>query len=108
MKRGGLLRKDYRRLSNDFESEGLMAERGPWNLARERRLQDRCALSREEGDVVRDTLRCMKRNFLSSWLRTDLVGKEEKQEGRQEHQRRCEEKGKRVDEKRRRKKRTKR
>ena len=47
-----------------------MAQRGLWNLAREKMLQDRGALPKEEGDVVE--------NFLSSWLREDVEGKEER------------------------------
>ena len=31
----------------------VMAQKGPWNLSRENMLQDRGALPKEEGDVVR-------------------------------------------------------
>ena len=46
--------KEYRRLLHDFELEGLMAQKGLWNLAREKRLHDRGALPREECDVIRE------------------------------------------------------
>ena len=55
-----------------------MAHRREWNLARDKRLQDRGALPREEGDVVREYNARDEENFLSSWLREDLVGKEER------------------------------
>ena len=44
----------------------------------ERRLQERGALPREEGDVIREYEAMHEENFLSSWLREDLVGKEER------------------------------
>ena len=34
-----------------------MAQKGPWNLAREKMLQDRGALPWEEGDIVRQRWR---------------------------------------------------
>ena len=34
--RGGLLGKEYRKLLNELESGGSMAQKGPWNLAREK------------------------------------------------------------------------
>ena len=67
--------KEYRRLLNEYELEELMAQRGLWNLAKEKRLQDRGALPREEGDVIREYNAMHEENFLSSWLREDLVGK---------------------------------
>ena len=45
---------------------------------RERSLQVRGALPKEEGDVVREFYAMHEENFLSSWLREDLVGKEER------------------------------
>ena len=33
--------------------EGFMEQKGLWNLAREKMLQDRGALPKEEGDVLR-------------------------------------------------------
>ena len=70
--------ESYRRLPNEFESEGWMAQQGLWSFAREKRLQDRGALPREEGDVVREYKAVYEENFLSSWLREDLVRKEER------------------------------
>ena len=55
-----------------------MAQKGLWNLARERRLQDRGVSFREEGDVVREYQAMHAKNFLSTWLREDVVGQEER------------------------------
>ena len=43
-----------------------------------KRLQDRGALPREEGDVIREYNAMHEENFLSSWLREDLIGEEER------------------------------
>ena len=71
-----ITRKEYRRLLDAFECEGLMSQRGLWNLARDKRLQDRGALPRGEGDVIREYTAMHEENFWSS-LREDLVGKED-------------------------------
>ena len=47
-----ITRKEYQRLLNKFEMEGFMAQKGSWNLVREKMLRDRGALPTEEGDVV--------------------------------------------------------
>ena len=41
-------RKECRRLSNEFETGGFMAQIGQWNLAREKMLQDRGACLRKK------------------------------------------------------------
>ena len=46
-----------------------MAHKRSWNLAREKRLQDRGALRREEGDAIREHSAMHEENFLSNWLR---------------------------------------
>ena len=56
-----ITRKEYRRPSNEFEMGGFMAQKGPWNLVREM-LQDRGALPKEEGDIVRKYKGCTKTN----------------------------------------------
>ena len=61
--------KEYQR--NKFEMEGFMAQKGLWNLARNKALQDRGALPREEGDAIREFQAMREENFLSSWLRED-------------------------------------
>ena len=43
-----ITRKEYRRLWNEFEMRGFMAQKGQWYLAREKMLQDRGALPKEE------------------------------------------------------------
>ena len=45
---------------------------------REKMLQDRGALPKEEGNLVASTTPCMKKNILSSWLREDLKGIDER------------------------------
>ena len=45
---------------------------------REKRLQDIGAVPREEGAVIRKYNAMHEENFLSSWLREDLVGEEER------------------------------
>ena len=67
-------------------------QKGFWNLASEKRLQDRGALPREEGDVIRECNAMHEENFLTSWPREDLVGGKKK-EGRQGNLRRGEDKG---------------
>ena len=73
-----ITRKEYKRLINDFELEGLRAQKGLWNLAREKILQKRGAIPKEECDVIREYNAMHEENFLSSWLRADLVEKEER------------------------------
>ena len=53
-KKKRITRKEYRRLLNKFEMGGFMAQKGLWNLARERMLQDRGALPKEKDDIVGD------------------------------------------------------
>ena len=67
-----------RRLSNEFEMGGFMAQKGLWNLARDKMLQDRGALPEEEGDVVREYKAMHEEHFLISWLREDVEGKKER------------------------------
>ena len=71
-----ITRKEYRKLWNEFEAEGFKAQKGLWNVAREKLLQDRGALPEEEGDIVREYRAMREENFLSSWLREDVVGTE--------------------------------
>ena len=49
-----IARKEYQRLVNKFHMEGFMAQKGLWNLAKEKILRERDALSKEEGDAVRE------------------------------------------------------
>ena len=52
-KKRKIARKEHQRLSNKFEMEGFVAQKGLWNLARNTALQDRGALPQEEGDTIR-------------------------------------------------------
>ena len=49
-----ITRKEHQRLLNKFEMEGFMTQKGWWNLARNKVLQDRGALPQEEGDTIRE------------------------------------------------------
>ena len=49
-----ITRKEYQRLLNKFEMEGCIAQKGLGNLVREKVLQDRRELPKEEGDVIRE------------------------------------------------------
>ena len=53
-KKKRITRKEYQRLFHKFKMEGFMAQKGLWNLARNKALQDRGALPREEGDTMRE------------------------------------------------------
>ena len=55
-----------------------MAQKGPWNLARDTMLQDRSALPKEGSDVIREYKAMHEENFLSSWLREDVEGTAER------------------------------
>ena len=61
-----------------------MAQKGLWNVAREKMVQERGALPKEEGDVVREYKTMHEVNFLSSWLREDVEGIEERKKDREE------------------------
>ena len=53
-----------------------MAQKGLWKFAANRTLEDRGALSREDGDLLRENWAMHLENFLSSSLREDVEGKE--------------------------------
>ena len=72
-----ITRKDYRILWNEFETEGFMAQKGLWNVAREKLLEDRGALLREGRDQLVEYKATHKEHFFSSRLREDVVGTEE-------------------------------
>ena len=58
---------EYRRLLNEFEVGGFMAQKGLWKFRqRENAAGQRC-LSQEEGDVGREYKATHEENFLSSW-----------------------------------------
>ena len=45
---------DKQGLWDEFETGGFMAQKGLWNVARERMLRNRGALREDEGDTVRE------------------------------------------------------
>ena len=57
---------------------GFMAQKVLWNLARATMLQDRGALPKEEGDIVKEYKAMHEENFLSSWLREYVEDEEER------------------------------
>ena len=69
--------KECQRQLNEFEMGGFVAQTGLRNLARENMLQDRFALSKEEGDVVSEYKAMHEEHVLSSWLRE--VGEDKKE-----------------------------
>ena len=73
-----ITRKENQRLLNKFEMEGFLAQKGLWNLAREKIPRKRGALPKEEGDAVREYKAMHEENVLSSWLRKDRREKEER------------------------------
>ena len=70
-------RKEYQRLLNKFEMEGFMAQKGLWNLAREKILRERGALAKEEGDAIGEYKAMHEEKCWSSWLMED--GREEEE-----------------------------
>ena len=57
-----------------------MAQKGLWNLARNKAMQDRGGLPGEEGEAFREYEAMHEENFLSSsWLREDGEDKREKE-----------------------------
>ena len=49
-----ITRQEYQRLLNKFEFKGFMAQKGLWNLVREKIMRERGALPKEEGDAIRE------------------------------------------------------
>ena len=47
-------REEHQRLLNKFQMEGCLAQKGLWNLVREKVLQERGELPKEEGAVIRE------------------------------------------------------
>ena len=72
-----ITRKEYLRLLNKFEMDCFIAQKGLWNLVREKILRERGALPKEEGDAIREYKAMNEEHFLSSWLREDGREKEE-------------------------------
>ena len=57
-----------------------MAQKGLWNITKKRILEDRGALPKEDGDLLRGFQAMHEENFLSSWLRENVEGEEEERE----------------------------
>ena len=76
-KKERVTRKECKRLREEFEVGGFMAQKGLCNIATKRMLEDRGALPREDGDLLREYQAMHEENFLSSWLGKDVEGKEE-------------------------------
>ena len=77
-KKQRITRKEYQRLLNNFEMEGIMAQKGLWNLAKEKIMKERGELPNEVGDTVREYRATHEENFWSSWLREDEGRKQER------------------------------
>ena len=87
------------RLLNTFEMEGLMAQKGLWNLAKEKIMKERRELPNEEGDGEREYTAMHEEYFWSSWLREDERGKEESMAEAEKNEEEKGEKRKREEEK---------
>ena len=61
---------------NKFEVEGFKAQKGLWNLAKEEN-PDGKRRHAQGGDAVREYKAMHAENFLSSWPREAVTGKEE-------------------------------
>ena len=74
-----ITRQENKSVLNNFEMEGLMAQKGLWNLAKEK-MRERGEWPNEGGDVVREYKAMHDEGFWSSWLREDEKSKERKAE----------------------------
>ena len=79
--RGGTIEDQKRTVTRKdmqkFDVGGFMAETRLWDIAKKRMLEDRGALPREDGDLLWEYQEMHEENFLSSWRREDVEGKEE-------------------------------
>ena len=74
-----VIRKECKRLREEFEVGGF-AKWGCGTLSKKRMLEDRGAVPKEDGNFLRECQAMHEENFLSSWLREDVEGKEEERE----------------------------
>ena len=63
---------------NIFEMDCLMAQKGLWNLEKEKIMKGREELPKEEGDAVREYKAMHEEDFWSNWLRKDRKVEQEK------------------------------
>ena len=69
----------YERLLNNFEMEGVMAQKRPVEFRRRRQsMKERRELPNEEGDAVKEHKAMHEEDFWSSWLKEEERGKEER------------------------------
>ena len=61
--------KACKRLREEFEVGGIVAQKGLWHIAKERILEHGGALPKEEGDIMREYGAMNEERFLSGWLR---------------------------------------
>ena len=83
-------RKERNILGASFEDGGFMARKELWNIAKKQMLEDRGAVSKEEGNFVRERNARHEEHFPSSWVREDEEGEveevEEKVQGRRDNE----------------------
>ena len=70
----GKERSHCEELSKSVNLMSVGPEKGLWNIAKRRMLQDRGALPRKDGNVLREYQAMLEENFLSSWLRKLAAG----------------------------------
>ena len=65
-----------------------MAQKGLCNITKKRMLEDSGAVPRQDVDLLSENQAMHAENFLSSWLREDVEGKNEEKKNEQGSQRR--------------------
>ena len=61
-----ITRKECKRLFNNFEMDGFLAQQGLWNLVKGKIMKERGELPNEVGDAVREYKAMHEENFWSS------------------------------------------
>ena len=79
LNQNGLGPNSIRGFSTSLKWKVSWRKKGLWNLVGEKILRERGALPEEEFEVIRERRRlCMKKKFLSNWLREEGKDKEER------------------------------
>ena len=73
-----ITRKEFRSLWNELEKEAFMAQKGLWNVARQRMLRTEVHCPTKKETFSDSTRPCVKKKILSSWLREDVESTEER------------------------------
>ena len=74
-----ITRKEYGRLWNEFETGRFMAQKRPWNVAKEKCWKTEVSLPKEDGNQLREQKAVHEENFLSSSAARGCLWKEQQQ-----------------------------